>query len=108
MSDVLTNHEEGLSSGETSFWFPLDPGVVKVNFDGSFIKERLVASVGILMHKDDGSFLFTLAELGVAWFTKCLATCIGLLKTHELGLKKIALEGDCKNLIGFLLGDNQI
>lgn len=58
MSDLSSNAPKGFSSCDTSFWSPLDLGIIKVNFDEYFIHDRLVAGAGVVMRKDDGSFLF--------------------------------------------------
>lgn len=65
MNDIISNLEEWLRKGSASFWSPPDLDVVEVNFDRSFIHDSLVAGVGVLMCKDDGSFLLTLVESDV-------------------------------------------
>lgn len=47
-------------------------------------------------------FLCTLVELGIYWSVdavECMAAQLDLLKAHVLGLIKVALEGDCRDMI---------
>lgn len=81
---------------------------MKVNFDAAFFSDNSKVGVGVIMRGDDDSFLFTLAELGMvrsAEVVECLAARSGLLKARDMGLRNVSLEGDCKRVIAFLLGD---
>lgn len=82
---------------------------MKLNFDGYFFNESGMVSADVIIHSGDGAFLFSLAKLGVARsaeVVECWAACIGLLKARDLGLNKVTLEGDCKNTISYLVGDD--
>lgn len=56
------------------------------------------------------SFLYAQAKLDRFWLVdaaECLAARLGLLKV-ELGLKKVIVESDCKELIYFFQGDTML
>lgn len=57
---------EGWSTPGTSFWAPPPPGVMKVNVDGAFCSDNGKARAEVVMRYLEDSFLFALAEPGMA------------------------------------------
>lgn len=48
-------------------------------------------------------------ESGICWSTEAteyMTARLGLLKAHELGLKMVVIEGDCRELISYFSGDS--
>lgn len=81
-------------------------GFTKVNFDAAFSQDSFIAGFGVLLRKDDGSFLYALTEPSLArsvMVVECMAAHIGLLKAHELGLSKIVIEGDYKCFLFYFI-----
>lgn len=90
----------------TSFWSPPPIGCVKINFDAAFSPSSNDASIGIIVHGDEGVFFMALAKPGFftnsALIAEGLAARVGLLKALSLGAKDCVLEGDCWEVISAL------
>lgn len=94
-----------VESSDTTFWIPPNLGCFKINFDDSYIEENGKTGADFLIQNGDSLFLVAQVELGrrlLADTMKCMTTRFGLLKSHELGLKNVVLEGDCKEVIAYL------
>ena len=73
---------------EASFWTAPNPGFHKVNFDRTFLDTKAKAGAGIIIHNEDGLFLYAEADLGGCWSmdaAKCGAAQLILSKA----LKKL-------------------
>lgn len=75
-------------------------GVIKINYDWSFLDVNAKFEAGFVTRNEEGSVLFDQGKLdiyGLAEATECLAARLDQLKARDLGL-----EGDCFNVISYL------
>lgn len=83
LSENVERVAEGLSMAANSFWSPHLSGLVKLNFDGSFLVDNGTTSDSVVFRKEDISFLYALAEsgmVGLVEVVECWAMHIGFLK----------------------------
>ena len=87
-------------------WQAPDNDTYKVNFDGALFTRKNNASLGVVIHNDEGQVMVSLSEKSTLPFTaievEAMAARRALKLALEIGFHHITLEGDSRILISAL------
>ncbi|KAA3459595.1 reverse transcriptase [Gossypium australe] len=90
-------------SKNTAFWKPPLPGIIKLNFDASFVKASNSAIVGVVGRNDKGLVIgactYQVNDAADAFVAESRACERAILFAIDMGFRKIMVEGD--SLTGF-------
>ena len=91
-------------------WCPLEPNLLKVNFDGVVFREENSAGVGVIIRDIDGRIIASMVEKvplpnSVAAL-EAVAAVKALYFAAGLGISSIALEGDSEIVIKALVSED--
>lgn len=65
-----------VESADTYFWSPPPIGCVKINFDVAFFPTSNDVSVGIIIRREYGHFLYALTEPSISFDPTLVAECL--------------------------------
>ncbi|KAH1067121.1 hypothetical protein J1N35_032108 [Gossypium stocksii] len=86
-----------------SMWSPSNLGVVKINFDASFLVESNQATIAVLARNADGRILgactYLIQDVADAFIAEARACERALLFAKDMGFQKLEVEGDSLSII---------
>ncbi|KAA3472112.1 reverse transcriptase [Gossypium australe] len=90
-------------SKNTAFWKPPLPGIIKLNFDASFVNATNSAIVGVVGRNDRGLIMgactYQINDAADAFVAESRACERAILFAIDMGFRKIMVEGDSLTVI---------
>ncbi|MBA0736388.1 hypothetical protein Gogos_009948 [Gossypium gossypioides] len=84
-------------------WRPPDIGIIKINFDASFIQDKGLATTTVLArnYKEDvvGAETYIFKDVADSFVAEARACERALVFAHKMGFQRLAVEGDALSVI---------
>ncbi|MBA0729337.1 hypothetical protein Golax_004540 [Gossypium laxum] len=84
-------------------WRPPDPGVIKLNFEASFVKKEKTATTAVLARNDTGEIVgaetYLFADIANAFVAEARACERALIFTSSMCWRRLIVEGDSLTVI---------